>query len=90
MDKLRNDGDILWKAVMEQVEERLNDARAYEIWLKPVKMREINGRTVQLEIPGMTFEKGFTPYIDIIKEAFRKTAGWLPEIKIYYTGVDNR
>ncbi|MCM8820613.1 MAG: chromosomal replication initiator protein DnaA [Candidatus Omnitrophica bacterium] len=81
---MRNAIDLLWKEVMVRVEERLNDARAYEIWIKPVKIKGINERTVQLEIPGMTFEKGFIPYIDIIKEEFYKTAGWHPEIEIYY------
>ncbi|MCM8762726.1 MAG: DnaA/Hda family protein, partial [Candidatus Omnitrophica bacterium] len=82
---MRNDIDLLWKEVMVRIEERLNDARAYEIWIKPVKIKGINGKTIQLEIPGMTFEKGFLPYIDIIKEEFFRTAGWQPEIEIYYT-----
>jgi len=88
VDKMRNDAELLWKEVMIRVEERLNDARAYEIWIKPVKIKGINGKRVQIEIPGMTFEKGFTPYIDIIKEEFYRTAGWQPEIEISYTGTE--
>ena len=85
---MRNDIELLWKEVMTRVEERLNDTRAYEIWIKPVKIKGISGQIVRLEIPGMTFEKGFTSYIDIIKEEFSKTAGWQPEIEISYAGTE--
>jgi len=88
VDKMRNDIELLWKEVMTRVEERLNDTRAYEIWIKPVKIKGISGQIVRLEIPGMTFEKGFTSYIDIIKEEFSKTAGWQPEIEISYAGTE--
>jgi len=85
---MRNDIELLWKEVMARIEERLNDTRAYEIWIKPVKIKGISGQTVRLEIPGMTFEKGFSSYIDIIKEEFSRTAGWQPEIEISYAGTE--
>ncbi|MCX8083017.1 MAG: chromosomal replication initiator protein DnaA [bacterium] len=85
---MKNDIELLWKEVLARVEEQLNDTRAYEIWIKPVKIKGLNEKTLQLEIPGMTFEKGFTPYIDIIKEAFYSITGWQPAIEIHYTGAE--
>lgn len=88
MEKRREDIEIMWKEVMERVEERLNDSRAYEIWIKPVKIKGLHNRKITLELPGTTFEKGFTTYIDIIKEEFAGLVGWEPEIEITYGGSE--
>lgn len=90
MEKKRENIELLWKQVRARIEELLNDTRAFDIWIKPVQIKEISARTVQLEVPNMTFEKGFTPYIDIIKEAFRNVSGWEPEIEITYTGTEKQ
>ncbi|MBN1445527.1 MAG: chromosomal replication initiator protein DnaA [Candidatus Omnitrophica bacterium] len=75
-----------WKQTLERVEKRLNNARAYDIWIKPVKFKERNGNTVKIEIPGMTFEKGFLPFLAVIKEEFEKIYGWQPDIELFYSG----
>ncbi|MDD3725839.1 MAG: chromosomal replication initiator protein DnaA [Candidatus Ratteibacteria bacterium] len=90
MEKGQENVEILWKEVMAKVEERLNDNRAYDIWLRPVKIKGISANKVQLEIPGTTFEKGFIPYIGLIREIFEDIAGWKPEIEISYTGEEKR
>ncbi len=73
-----------WKETLERVEKRLNNSRAYDIWIKPVKFREVDGQVMRIEIPNMTFERGFLPFIDMIKEEFRNTAGWYPDIELVY------
>ncbi len=46
----------------------------------------MDGHILKLEIPNMTFQRGFLPFIDIIKEEFFNTTGWEPEIEFIYKG----
>jgi chromosomal replication initiator protein len=73
-----------WKETLMRVEKRLNNPRAYDIWIKPVRFKGIEGNILKLEIPNMTFERGFTPFIDILKDEFFNTSGWYPDVKLIY------
>jgi chromosomal replication initiator protein len=75
-----------WEETLDRIGRRLNNPRAYDIWIKPVRFKKIEGQTLNLEIPNRTFERGITPYLDIIKEEFFNTTGWEPEIKLLYNG----
>ncbi len=86
MEKELNGMENEWKQTLERVEKRLNNARAYDIWIKPVKFKERTGNKVKIEIPGMTFEKGFLPFLSVIKEEFEKIYGWQPDIELFYSG----
>lgn len=86
MEKELNSMENEWKQTLERVEKRLNNARAYDIWIKPVKFKERTGNKVKIEIPGMTFEKGFLPFLAVIKEEFEKIYGWQPDIELFYSG----
>ncbi len=78
-----------WKDTLDRVEKRLNNSRAYDIWIKPVRFKESAGNVLKLEVPNMTFERGFIPFIDLIKEEFFNTAGWQPDIELVYSGEED-
>lgn len=86
MEKEINNTENEWKETLARVEKRLCNARAYDVWIKPVRFKERAGNTVKIEIPGMTFEKGFLPFVAVIKEEFEKIYGWQPEIELSYSG----
>ncbi|HNS32687.1 MAG TPA: chromosomal replication initiator protein DnaA [bacterium] len=73
-----------WKETLFNVEKRLNNSRAFEVWIKPSKFRVAEGNILKIELPAMTFEKGFIPFLDIIKEEFYKIEKWYPEIELVY------
>lgn len=79
-----------WKETLNRIEERLNNSRAYDIWIKPVRFKEVDGNVLKLEVPNMTFERGFTPFIDMIKEEFFNIVGWQPDIQIVYNGQEEQ
>lgn len=79
-----------WKDTLERVEKRLNNSRAFDIWIKPVRFREADGHVLKLEVPNMTFERGFVPFMDVIKEEFFNTAGWQPDIELLYSGTEEK
>jgi len=74
----------VWKETLSNVEKRLNHSRAYEVWIKPAIFREAEGDILKIELPTMTFEKGFLPFVSIIKEEFYKLEKWYPEIELVY------
>lgn len=79
-----------WKDTLDRVEKRLNNSRAYDIWIKPVRFKEVDGHILKLVVPNMTFERGFIPFLDMIKEEFFNTAGWQPDIELLYSGEDEK
>lgn len=80
--------DLLWKRVIEHLEKKLGNSRDVNIWIKPVRPTALDQTLLTLEIPGTTFQKGFSPFIDRIKEAFVSVAGFAPDIEITYAARD--
>ncbi len=74
----------MWKEVLKNIEIRLNNQRTFDLWIKPVKLLDINEHIVKIEIPNSTFEKSFLPFIGILKEEFYKVFGFIPEFEIVY------
>lgn len=80
--KDKSDMEKAWKKTLDNVEKRLNNSRAYEVWIKPAQFIELSDNSLKIELPTMTFRKGFAPFIDIIKEEFYKIEKWYPEIEL--------
>ncbi len=79
----------VWKETLSNVEKRLNHSRAYEVWIKPAEFKDVQDNILKIELPTMTFEKGFLPFLDIIKEEFYKIEKWYPEIEFVYREEPN-
>ena len=82
--KSKEEMQKLWNSVLINVEKKLNNPRAFEIWIKPVLLREIEDKTLKLELPAVTFEKGFIPFLGMIKEEFYILEQWYPEVELVY------
>ena len=80
----------MWNTVLENIQSRLENSRAFDIWIKPVKLHSITDKILTIEIPNMIFQKGFAPFINILKEEFSKVAGFHPEIQFTYTGTEEK
>ena len=79
----------VWKETLTNVEKRLNHSRAYDVWIKPAEFKDVQDNILKIELPTMTFEKGFLPFLDIIKEEFYKIEKWYPEIEFVYREEPN-
>jgi len=80
----------MWKTVLRNIQSRLENSRAFDIWIKPVKPHSFTDKILTLEIPNMIFQKGFAPFIKILKEEFSKVAGVHPEIQFIYNGTEGK
>ncbi|MGB9677589.1 MAG: DnaA N-terminal domain-containing protein, partial [Candidatus Ratteibacteria bacterium] len=74
----------MWNEVLKNLENRLNNPRTFDLWIKPVKIVDLNENIVKIEIPNLSFEKNFLPFIGMIKEEFYKIFGIMPEFEIIY------
>ncbi len=81
-----NNLENLWKSILDVLEKRLESSRAFHTWIKPVKPYAMEGQTLTLEIPNATFQKGFSSFTDILKEACTEAAGFSPELRFVYAG----
>lgn len=81
---MEKDIQKIWESVLKNIEIRLNNSRSFDLWIKPVKIVEINENIVKFQIPNSTFEKNFLQFVSIIKEEFYKIAGFFPDIEIVY------
>lgn len=80
----KNDVDILWEKTLLNVEAKLSNSRAFDNWIRPIKLLDFSNNVLLIEIPNMTFAKGFFVYIDTLKEEFFEVSSIRPEIKISY------
>ena len=76
------DIDLIWKEVVERINEKMGNSRAVEIWIKPVKPVSFFDNILTIQIPNPTFEKGFSSFLPLIKETFKEVEGSYPEIKL--------
>jgi chromosomal replication initiator protein len=74
----------MWEFVLKNIEERLQNSRTFDLWIKPVKILDINENIIKIEIPNSTFEKNFLPFIEMIKEEFQKIFNFIPNFEITY------
>jgi len=74
----------MWEIVLKNIEERLQNSRTFDLWIKPVKILDINENIIKIEIPNSTFEKNFLPFIEMIKEEFQKIFNFIPNFEITY------
>ncbi|MCM8766893.1 MAG: chromosomal replication initiator protein DnaA [Candidatus Omnitrophica bacterium] len=75
----------LWDMVLKNIEEKINNSRTFDLWIKPVKLMDIDENIMKLEIPNSSFEKNFLPYIEILKEEVEKIFGFNPKFEIVYS-----
>ncbi|HOK55814.1 MAG TPA: chromosomal replication initiator protein DnaA [bacterium] len=75
----------LWNIVLNNVEEKINNSRTFDLWIKPVKLIDITENIVKIEVPNSTFEKNFLPYIEILREEIQKIFGFNPNFEIIYS-----
>ena len=75
---------LMWEFVLKNIEERLQNSRTFDLWIKPVKILDINENIIKIEIPNSTFEKNFLPFIEMIKEEFQKIFNFIPNFEITY------
>jgi len=69
----------IWSETLKRVEERLNNPRAYDVWIKPVQVKELEGNTLKIKLPNTAFQRGFITFENIIKEEFSKLTGFYPD-----------
>ena len=74
----------MWEIVLKSIEGRLQNQRTFDLWIKPVKILDINENIIKIEIPNSTFEKNFLPFIELIKEEFYKIFNFIPNFEIVY------
>ncbi len=72
------------KTILNNVRERINNPRAYDIWIKPIKIIDFDGEILYIQIPNRSFYRGFSSFIQLIKDEFSKFYGFSPKIEIYY------
>jgi len=82
MDK--NNLENIWKDVLKIVEKKIENTRAFDIWIKPVKVFSLSDNILTIEIPNLSFQKGFLSFVEIIKKGFFEITGILPEIEFVY------
>jgi len=70
--------------IFNNIKERINNPRGYDIWIKPVKIIDFDGEILHIQIPNRAFYRGFSPFLEIIKEEFSKLYGFSPKIDISY------
>ncbi|HRR29283.1 MAG TPA: chromosomal replication initiator protein DnaA, partial [Victivallales bacterium] len=70
--------------IFNNIKERINNPRGYDIWIKPVKIIDFDGEILHIQIPNRAFYRGFFPFLEIIKEEFSKLYGFSPKIDISY------
>lgn len=75
----------LWDIVLKNIEEKINNSRTYDLWIKPVKLLDIYENRMKIEIPNSSFEKNFLPYVEILKEEVKKIFGFNPDFEIVYS-----
>jgi chromosomal replication initiator protein len=75
-----NNLEKLGKLTLDNVYRRLNNPRAFDVWIKPAQFKRLDGTTLVIEVPNKTFQRGFSSFIDIIKEEFYKIANFYPVI----------
>jgi len=75
--------------IFKNIQERINNPRAFDIWIKPVKIIDYDGETLSIQIPNRAFYRGFSSFIEIIKEEFSKIYGFFPKIEISYGEEEN-
>jgi len=80
----KSEVEKVWEKALGNVEKRLNNSRAYNAWIKPTKFVDMENNIIKVELPSMTFEKGFTSFINIIQEEFYKIEKVYPEIELVY------
>lgn len=74
----------LSQTIFNNIRERINNPRAFDIWIKPAKIIDYDGNILSIKIPNRAFYKGFSSFIEMIKEEFSKIYGFFPRIEIYY------
>jgi len=74
----------LSKVIFKNIQERINNPRAFDIWIKPIKILDYDGEILSIQIPNRAFYRGFSSFIEIIKEEFSKIYGFFPKIEIFY------
>ena len=79
----------LSNVIFKNIQERINNPRAFDIWIKPVKIIDYDGETLSIQIPNRAFYRGFSSFIEIIKEEFSKIYGFFPKIEISYGEEEN-
>jgi chromosomal replication initiator protein len=85
VEKMEKEVYNLWNSVLNRVEERINNSRTFDLWIKPVKLVDISENIVKIEIPNSSFEKNFLPYIEILREEMQKIFGFNPDFEIIYS-----
>jgi chromosomal replication initiator protein len=84
VEKMERDIYKMWEIVLKSIEGRLQNQRTFDLWIKPVKILDINENIIKIEIPNSTFEKNFLPFIELIKEEFYKIFNFIPNFEIVY------
>jgi chromosomal replication initiator protein len=84
VEKMERDIHKMWEIVLKSIEGRLQNQRTFDLWIKPVKILDINENIIKIEIPNSTFEKNFLPFIELIKEEFYKIFNFIPNFEIVY------
>jgi len=74
----------MWDFVLKNIEKKLQNSRTFDLWIKPVKLLDVDGDTIKIEIPNSTFEKNFLPFLELIKEEFSQTFNFVPIFEISY------
>ncbi|MCX7916639.1 MAG: chromosomal replication initiator protein DnaA [bacterium] len=75
----------LWNLVLKNLEEKIDNPRTFELWIKPAKLLEVNENVAKIEIPNSSFERNFLPFIEQIREEFYKVFGFIPNFEITYS-----
>ncbi|MCM8772795.1 MAG: chromosomal replication initiator protein DnaA [Candidatus Omnitrophica bacterium] len=81
---------FLWETVLKNIEKTLNNSRTFDLWIKPLKLVDIEGNIVKIEIPTLAFEKTFMQFKDLVKEEFYKVFGFVPEFEIIYPIIEGQ
>jgi chromosomal replication initiator protein len=84
VEKMEKDIYKMWDFVLKNIEKKLQNSRTFDLWIKPVKLLDVDGDTIKIEIPNSTFEKNFLPFLELIKEEFSQTFNFVPIFEISY------